>query len=127
MRDADPQISHHHLESKRMAKKTKSLKEYLEVGNISAELVLKNFPFVLFIGFLLIAYIANAHYSEKKVRQIQKLQSDVKELRWEYMSIKANLMFSTMQTEVVKAVEPIGLKPINGKPKKIIVSKNKIQ
>lgn len=110
-----------------MAKNKKSIKEYLAVGNISAELVLKNFPFVLFIGFLLIAYIANAHYSEKKVRQIQKMQSEVKELRWEFKSIKANLMFSTMQTEVVKAVEPIGLKPINGKPKKIIVSKNKIQ
>ena len=120
------QISYLNLESKRMAKK-KSIKEYMAFGTISAELVLKNFPFVLFIGFLMIAYIANAHYSEKKIRQIQKMQSEVKELRWEYMSIKANLMFSTMQTEVVKAVEPLGLSPMKGKPKKIIVSKNDIQ
>ncbi len=108
-----------------MAKK-KPLKDYMAVGNISAELVLKNFPFVLFIGFLMMAYIANAHYSEKKVRQIQKLQSEVKELRWEFSSIKADLMYSTMQSEVVKAVAPLGLKPMNGKPKKIVIDKKEL-
>ena len=99
----------------------------MALGTISAELVLKNFPFVIFIGFLMIAYIANAHFSEKKVRQIQKRQSEVKELRWEFYSIKANLMYSTMQSEVVKAVAPLDLLPMKGKPKKIAISKNEIQ
>lgn len=71
----------------------------------------------------MIAYIANAHYSEKKIRAIQDLQREVKELRWEYMSIKSGLMYNTKQSEVVKAVAPLGLKPMKGKPKKIIVEK----
>ena len=59
--------------------KTKSFKEYTELGNISAELVFKNLPFVLFLSFIAMVYIANAHYSEKKVRQIQQLQSELKQ------------------------------------------------
>lgn len=107
-----------------MAKKKKKLTEYLSIGQISSEWVLKNLPFVLFLVFLLIAYIANAHSSEKKVRAIQGLQREVKELRWEYMSLKSGLMFSTKQSEIVKAVAPMGLKPMKGKPNKIIVKRD---
>ena len=63
-----------------MAKKQKTLKDYMAVGHMSASMVLKNFPLVLFIGFLLLIYIANAHYAEKKVRLIQQYEGDVKEL-----------------------------------------------
>ena len=105
-----------------MAKK-KKMTDYLAFGQISSEWVLKNFPFVLFLVFLVIFYIANAHYSEKKVREIQELQGEVRELRWEYMSLKAGLMYNSMQSEVTKSVEPLGLKPMKGKPNKIIVEK----
>ncbi len=95
--------------------------DYLALGQVSSEWILKNFPFVLFLVFLTIIYIANAHYSEKKIRQIQSLQNEVRELRWEYMSLKANLMFSAKQSEVTKAVAPLGLKPMKGRPKIIKV------
>ena len=39
------------------------------------------------------------------------------------MSLKASLMYSTMQSEVIKSVAPLGLKPMKGKPKKIKVAK----
>ena len=57
-----------------MAKNKKSIKEYFALGTISSGWVLKNLPFVLFVSFLALIYIANAHYSEKKVREIQMLQ-----------------------------------------------------
>ncbi|MFK7810780.1 MAG: FtsL-like putative cell division protein [Saprospiraceae bacterium] len=106
-----------------MAKKKKTLTDYLSIGQMSSEWILKNVPFVFFLVFLLIAYIANAHYSEKKIRAIQGLQKEVKELRWEYNSLKSGLMYSTKQSEVVKAVAPMGLKPMKGKPKKIVINK----
>lgn len=105
-----------------MAKK-KKLTDYLSIGQMSSEWVLKNLPFVLFLVFLAVCYIANAHYSEKKVRAIQDLQGEVRELRWEYMSLKSSLMYSTKQSEVVKAVAPMGLRPMKGKPNIINVKK----
>jgi len=96
----------------------------MELGNITAELILKNIPYVLFLGFLAIVYIANAHYSEKKVRQIQSLEREVKELRWHYMSMKSQLMYNTKQSRVMEEVDEIGLKPMANKIKKIKVPKD---
>ncbi len=108
-----------------MAKKKKSLKDYTAFGNISAELVLKNLPYVLFIGFLAMVYIANAHYSEKKIREIQRLQAEIKELRWHYMSLKSELMYNSKRSEITKQVAPLGLKPMKGKSKKIVIKTNR--
>ena len=101
----------------------KSFKEYTAVGNISAELVFKNLPFVLFLSFIAMIYIANAHYSEKKVREIQKLQSELKQQRWQYMSLKSELMYQSKRSEIMNAVEPLGLKTNKYKPNKIVVNK----
>ena len=102
--------------------KAKSFKEYTALGNISAELVFKNLPFVLFLSFMAMIYIANAHYSEKKVRQIQKLQSELKQQRWQYMSLKSELMYDSKRSEVIKAVKPLGLKTNKKRPIKIVVN-----
>jgi len=110
-----------------MAKKKKSFKDYFELGNISASLVLKNLPFVLFLSFLTLVYIANAHLSEKKVRQIQVLQKEIQEVRWHYMSIQSDLMYTTRRAKVAGAVATQGLKIPKGAPKKIIVPKRKKQ
>ncbi len=89
----------------------------------SAGSVLKNIPFLLFLTFLTIIYIANAHYSIKKIRQIQALQKDVKELRWNYMSLKSELMYDIKRVEMMKDVKSMGLTSTNKKKKRIIVPK----
>lgn len=101
----------------------KTIKDYTSLGSISAELVLKNLPFVLFLSFLAMIYIANAHYSEKKVREIQKTQSELKQMRWKYMSLVSAFTFQTKRSEVVKSVKDLGLKPNKKKPNKIIIEK----
>ncbi|MEL6863499.1 MAG: FtsL-like putative cell division protein [Bacteroidota bacterium] len=104
-----------------MAKKKKTIREYLDLGSLSAALVLKNLPFVFFLSFLAIIYIANAHYAEKKVRQIQQSQNELKELRWLYMSLQSDLMYNSKRSEVIRDVAPNDLKPIKGNLKKIVI------
>ena len=105
-----------------MAKK-KTFKDYTAFGSISAELILKNFPFVFFISFLAMIYIANAHYSEKKVRQIQTSQAELKQMRWKYMSLKSEFTYQAKRSEVLKLVKDIDLKTSNKKPNKIILQR----
>lgn len=102
-----------------MAKK--NLKDFSGLGDLNAGMILKNLPFILFLGLLAIVYIANAHYSEKKVRQIQQLQNEVKELRWNYMSIKSELMYNAKRSEVVKEGKALNLRLPRTGPKKIVV------
>ncbi|MEO1517785.1 MAG: FtsL-like putative cell division protein [Bacteroidota bacterium] len=108
-----------------MARKQKTLKEYFALGNMSAVMVLKNFPLVLFVGFLLLVYIANAHYAEKKVRMIQGLEGEVKELRWHYISLKTELIRRTKRSELVDKVGQKGLKPLKGKSRKIVLKEDR--
>jgi hypothetical protein len=83
--------------------------------------VLKNLPFVLFIGFLGIIYIANVHYAEQKIRRIEALQDDIKELRWEYMSLKSDLMYKSKKSEVERRVSQMGLGDNGSNPQRIVI------
>ena len=104
--------------------KNKSIKEYLALADISAALVLKNLPFVFFVAFLGLVYIANAHYSEKTIREIQKQQKELKELRWHFMSVQSEIMYSTKLSQVSSDLDNPNLKTKNEVSKKVIVKRN---
>ena len=40
----------------------------------------------------------------------------MKELQWEYKTVKSEEMFQSKQSELVKAVEPLGLKELTEAP-----------
>jgi hypothetical protein len=71
------------------------------------------FIFLIFIGIL---YITNGNMADKKIREINKLNKELKELRSEYIISKAELMFLNKQSEVAKRVEPLGLKETTQQP-----------
>ncbi len=87
----------------------KNWRNWFDISGKATEVVFGNFSFLLFLGFLGIVYIANAHFGEKRVREIQRLQKEIKELKWEYMSIKSNLMFRSMQSQIDTSVDKEGL------------------
>ncbi|WP_316797840.1 FtsL-like putative cell division protein [Pedobacter frigidisoli] len=90
-------------------------------GLVSKEAATDALPFLCFLAFLGMIYIANSHFAVNNVRRIDKLNKDVKELRWEYKSLKADLMFRSKLTEVAKKVDTLGIKELIEPPKKIIV------
>ncbi|MEZ5043257.1 MAG: FtsL-like putative cell division protein [Saprospiraceae bacterium] len=92
-----------------------------DLGHLTTGFILKNLPFLAFLGFLAIVYIANSHYAERSVLRIQLLQQETKELRWYYMSLQSENMFNSMQSEVADRVRSDGIRLQRGKPKKIIV------
>lgn len=86
---------------------------------INYQLITRNLPFLLFLAVIALVYIANSHLAEKKVRRINKLGKEIRELKWEYLSVKSELMFRSKLSEVSKAVEPLGLKELNTPPQRI--------
>ncbi len=83
--------------------------------------ILKNLGYFLFLGFLAIIYIGNAHLAERNVRQIQEVQRDIRELRWYYMSLQSENMYNSLRSEVVDRVRDDGLRLHRGEPIKIVV------
>ena len=78
--------------------------------------LVKQVPFFLFLAVLAIMYIYNGHYADKTIRSINKTAKEVKELQYEYKTVKSEVMFHSKQSELVKAVEPLGLKELSEAP-----------
>jgi Bacteriodetes cell division protein (FtsL-like) len=97
------------------------LLQALNVSQHTTDLVFQNFSYLIFLGFLGIVYIANAHFAEKSVRRIQMLQKEIKELKWQYTSIKSETMYKSMQSQIDESLDPVGLDLENRGPKVIVV------
>lgn len=91
-------------------------------GFLNKELLLSVLPFLLFMMFIGILYIANNYQAEKTIREIDQLNKELKALRTDYIIGKSELMFLCNQSEVARMVEPHGLKESVEAPVKIPVS-----
>jgi len=88
---------------------------------LTNEKTLKHLPFIIFLTFVAILYIANGYYADDKIREVNKISNQLKELRSEYISTKSELMFASKQSEVAKSAEKLGLKQPVVPPTKIEV------
>ncbi len=96
-------------------------KKLIDLNFISSDWIINNLFFFLFLGFLGTIYIANAHYAERNVREIQVLQKEIKDLRWQFMSIEADNMYRSKRSEINRRVQSSGLRSSSEKIKKIVV------
>jgi len=100
------------------------IENHLNVEPLFGEgLPLKYFPYILYVTLIGIIYIGNSHYAEKTMRRIHQLQVDVENLRADYITLKADYMFDSKQSEVAKKVESEGLEESTSPPIKIISQK----
>lgn len=93
-------------------------------GVVSKEAATDMLPYLVFLCVLGMIYIANSHMAMKNIRDIDRLSREVKELSWEYKSLKSDLMFKSKLTEVAKKVDTLGVKELIEPPKKIVVNNN---
>ncbi|WP_462255068.1 FtsL-like putative cell division protein [Ferruginibacter sp.] len=83
---------------------------------LSYKWVVKNIPFFLFLSVLAVLYIYNGHYADKLVRKINVTEKHIKELEYEYKTVKSEVIFRSKASELAKAVEPLGLKELVAPP-----------
>ena len=74
--------------------------------------IVRNISFFLFLAVLAVIYIYNGHYADKTARNINRVSRELKELQYEYKTLKSEVMFRSKQSELAKAVEPFGLKEL---------------
>lgn len=89
----------------------------------STENVLRNANFILFLFVLVLIYIGNTHEMQTTTRDIDRKKQEIKQVRWQYMSARSELMYNCKQTEVAVAVKSLGLKELTSPPHKIVIEK----
>ncbi|MER3464984.1 MAG: hypothetical protein C4329_11800, partial [Chitinophagaceae bacterium] len=72
--------------------------------------IVRHVPFFLFLALLAVVYIYNGHLADKTIRDISKTSKEVKELRYEYKTVKGAALFQSKQSELMQVVQPLGLK-----------------
>jgi hypothetical protein len=102
-------------------KVVRSLLSVISGSFLSKDLTLKFLPFIFYLTFIALCYIANGYYAENKVRQVNKLTNELKELRSEFIITKSDLMFISKQSEVAKAAFSLGLVESKVPPFKIVL------
>ncbi len=95
---------------------------YLETSDTQ-----KHIYYFIFLVILGILYITNGNIADKKIRDINKLNKELKELRSQYIITQSELMFLSKQSEVAKRVEPLGLKEPTQQPYLILHKDSTIQ
>jgi hypothetical protein len=80
-------------------------------------------PKILFVVFLGLIYIGNTHYADKTTRTIERTESEVEDLRADFTTLKADVMFASKQSEVARRVKEIGLEESLRPPFKVVVEK----
>ena len=84
----------------------------------------RNIPYIGYLTVLAIIYISNNYYAEKTFRKIEKTQKELKELRFQYISTRSDLMFHSKQTEIAKRVIQAGLQETTIPPYKIFIDRD---
>ena len=82
-----------------------------------------NMNFFLFLSLLTVLYIANGHLADKTIRNISKTQNQLKDLQFEYKTLKSEVMYKSEEGQVLKAAEPLGLKISKEMPQRLQVVK----
>ncbi len=97
----------------------KTIKNPLK-GLFNYQWIVKNIPFFLFLSVLAVLYIANGHRSDRTIRKMNSTASELKELQYEYKTLKSEVMYRSEEIQIVKASEPLGLKVSKDMPKRLL-------
>ena len=67
-------------------------------------------PFVVFLTFIGVLYIANSYYVEGTVREMEKVKKEIIEAKNEFVIAKTKSSLMGQRIEVLRLVEDLGLK-----------------
>ena len=106
-------------------KKRVSVREVLNGRFLESEWLKRNRVLLIFIFIMLIINISVRYKSEKVIREVANLEEELKELRSESITVAADLMKISKQSEIIDRVKKsgLGLAPSKEPPRKLFVEK----
>lgn len=82
---------------------------------------LDQLPFMLYLCGMAILYIAYGYFTESTVKQIYRVDAELKELKSEYLTSQSELQQIRQQSNIASAIREIGLTESVTPPQKIIL------
>ncbi|MBK9417745.1 MAG: hypothetical protein IPN62_10715 [Flavobacteriales bacterium] len=89
--------------------------------------VLGNMSFILFCAGMMIVYIAYGYHTERVVRDLDRTGTELKELRSEYITVRAQLEKQEQQSQVAAGIGALGLRESRVPPVKVEVTERELK
>jgi len=89
--------------------------------------VLGNMSFILFCAGMMIVYIAYGYHTERVVRDLDRTGTELKELRSEYITVRAQLEKQEQQSQVAAGIGALGLRESRVPPIKVEVTERELK
>lgn len=102
-----------------MSKFRKTVLGLLEGTFLASDGVVKHLPFLIFLVMVAIGYISYGYHAESCVKQMYRLESEVKDLKAKDLTLKTKLETVKQQSHVAEAIKELGLKESVKQPYKI--------
>jgi hypothetical protein len=98
------------------------LQDLLNGQFLSGPVFIRQLPFLLYLCFLALIYIAYGYFTESTVKQIYRVDAELKELKAEYLTSQAELQLIRQQSNIAEAIKVLGLEESTVPPKKIVIN-----
>ncbi len=82
--------------------------------------IIRHLAFLLFLSLLAVLYIANGHWADNTIRDINITAKQVKDMEYEYKNLKSLEMYRSRESQVREAAAALGLKPGEVPPVKLV-------
>ncbi len=94
---------------------------------LTKDWAIEQMPYLFFVLLISIFYIGYGYQAEKTVRELYKVEKELKELKSEYTTTSSELEVMRQQSSVAARIEESGLKESRIPPKKIVVEKGLLE
>lgn len=84
---------------------------------LTEDFFLKNMRFIVMLLVIIFVFISHRYTVLQKMSEVEKLQRELKDAKYEALTISANLTEASRQTEIEKRIEKEGLDlKVSGEP-----------
>jgi len=123
--DAEPEAPVAEKKNRPEKKRESTARSFIRFVNVfgyfDRKAVMSFMPFLFFLFFLAIVYIGNSYYAERTIRDIDRTEKEIRELRSEFITARSEIMYRSKLTEVAAAIQSKGVKESTVAPRKIVV------
>jgi hypothetical protein len=96
-------------------------------GTKWSDRILVNLNYGGFLFVLILLYIGNAHFVERKLRNIDKVKHEVLDYKAQYLNLKQSIESGMTESTLTKELEQQQIKPNSAKLVKLTIGKREIE
>jgi hypothetical protein len=104
-----------------MAKTNEFIGKLMVKFKFKPDQILTHTRFLLFVFSLIMINIAVGYYTNDKITKIQAMEKEIKDLRWQYISIESSMLSEAKESQISERVASLKLEVSKDVPKTIVI------